>query len=165
MSPPTSESSRDERATTEGTRRGRDDSLGVLARGGAVVAGGTGGLGALSMLGAFGPVSCSTSRSTTSDGVTTVSRECNAGIDYLFGAGGNAPVLFFWSIVLLALVGAGAAAAWTGRVRLTAVATALCAAVTVVGVFSIGWYFLLPTIALLTATVALLVEGRRPRDA
>ncbi|WP_227133128.1 hypothetical protein [Halorubellus salinus] len=141
--------------------RGPLDRLARASAGGATVAG-VG--GALYMLGAFGPVSCWRSTSSTSDGTTTVTRGCTAGIDYLFGAGGNAPVLFFWSVALLALVAVGAASAWTGRIGVTWATTVLCGVVTVIGVFSIGWFFLVPTLALLTAALARTVAARR-RDA
>jgi NADH dehydrogenase len=149
--------------TPDGRGVGDAPSAGLrsVARGSAAIGAFAGVAGSLFMLGAFGPVSCSTSRSTIGDGVTTVSRNCNAGIDYLFGAGGNAPVLFFWSIALLALVALGTASAWTNRVALTWLATALGAVVTIVGVFSIGWTFLVPTIAFLAASVALTVSARR----
>ena len=148
---------------------GRDDgdgsdstrgSLARLARASGAVAAVAGVGGALYMLGAFGPVSCWRSTSASSDGTTTVDRGCTAGVDYLFGAGGNAPVLFFWSVALLALVGVGAASAWTGRSAATWVTAVLCGGVTVVGVFSIGWFFLVPSVALLTAALALTVAAR-----
>ncbi|NHN43146.1 hypothetical protein G9C85_16125 [Halorubellus sp. JP-L1] len=153
------------RGSSDGTPPGDDGPLRTLARVAAAVAALAGVVGSLFMLGAFGPVSCSTSRATTGDGVVTTTRECNAGIDYLFGAGGNAPVLFFWAMVLLALVALGSASAWTGRVALTWVATVVGAVVTIIGVFSIGWMFLVPTLALLTAAIATTVdEYRRPRE-
>ena len=87
------------------------------------LAGLTGAYGFLYMMGAFGPVSCWTSASssqtaTESGGITssgtTVTRGCEAGIDYLLGGtGGNASVLFFWAVILLAFVILGGVAAWT----------------------------------------------------
>ncbi|WP_323676291.1 hypothetical protein [Halorubellus sp. PRR65] len=139
----------------------RGGSLGRLARASAGVATVAGVGGALYMLGAFGPVTCATSTSSTGEGTTTTTHACTAGIDYVFGAGGNAPVLFFWSVALLALVGIGAASAWTNRIAVTWTTAVLCGVVTVIGVFSIGWFFLVPTVALLTAAVARTVAARR----
>jgi hypothetical protein len=136
-----------------------------VARGGAVVAGLTGTGGFLHMMGAFGPVSCWTSRSASSDGTVEITRGCEAGVDYLLGStGGNAPVLFFWAVVLLGVVTLGSVAAWTGRRRLTWGTAFLGAVVTIIGVMSIGWYFLLPTLSLLVAAVALSVADRRGGD-
>lgn len=131
-----------------------------LARGSGVLGGLSGVGGALWMLGAFGPVSCWTSRTTVEGGGTTVDRGCSAGIDYLFGAGGNAPVLFFWSVALLAFVAVGTWGSWTERPGATWVAAVLCAIVTIVGVFSIGWFFLAPAICYLTAAIALTIRAR-----
>lgn len=85
---------------------------------------------------------------------SAATRSCTAGIDYLYGVGGNAPVLFGWAMVLLVLAGVGSASAWTGHQRVTWLTAIACGVVTVLGVFSIGWFFLVPAIALLTAAVA-----------
>ncbi|MFC6954624.1 hypothetical protein [Halorubellus litoreus] len=163
MTAPSNHDAQADRSTRHDDGEGSDSkrgSLARLARASAGVAAVAGVGGALYMLGAFGPVSCWTSRTSTSAGTTTVSQGCTAGIDYLFGAGGNAPVLFFWSVALLALVGVGATSAWTGRIGVTWAATVLCGIVTVIGVFSIGWFFLVPTVALLTAALARTVAAR-----
>ena len=141
-------------------------SLRRVARGAAGLAGLTGAYGVLSMMGAFGPVSCWTGSSTTesSDGetVTEVTSGCEAGIDYLFGStGGNAPVLFFWAMVLLALVGVGSVAAWTGRRGVAWGCAGVGVVVSIIGVMSIGWYFMLPTLFLLVAATALTADARR----
>ena len=145
-----------------------------LARGSAVLSALAGGYGVLHMMGAFGPVSCwrsySSSGSASSNGTVTtttptVTRGCESGIDALLGpggflGGGNAGVLFSWSLVLLALVAVGGYGAWTGRRYVTWAAVVAGAAITVVGVFSIGWFFLLPTVFLLVAAAALSAEAR-----
>jgi hypothetical protein len=142
-------------------------SLRRLARFAGVLAGFAGGYGFLVLMGAFGPISCSTSRSSSDGtgseaGVTTVTRDCEAGVDYLLGAtSGNAPVLFFWAVVLLGLTGVGVFAVWTGRRRVVWATTGIGLAITIVGVFSIGWQFLLPTLFLGTAATALTVAARR----
>lgn len=151
--------------------RGPELSLRRLARGSGVLAFLAGGWGVLYMLGAFGPVSCWTSRSATGAtaaggateaSTTEVTRHCESGIDYLLGAGGgNAPVLFAWSAVLLVLVTVGVGAVWTDRRYVTWATVLVGAAITVIGVFSIGWYFLLPTVFLLVAAVALSWNARR----
>lgn len=143
-----------------------DRSLRLVARGAGVLAGLVGGYHALVLLGAFGPVSCWTgySVSDSSDGerTTAVSQGCESGIDYLFGSTeGNAPVLFFWSLALLALVALAAVAAWTGRRRTLWGVSVVGAAVTVLGAFSIGWYFLVPTLCVLAAATALSLAERR----
>ncbi|WP_225336508.1 hypothetical protein [Halomicrobium urmianum] len=143
-----------------------------LARVAAVLAGLVGGYHVLSLLGAFGPVSCSTSvassgaesaNGTVTTTTTTVTRECESGIDALLGAGsgGNASVLFSWSLVLLVLVAAGSYGAWAGHRFVTWAAVVVGAVVTVVGAFSIGWYFLLPTVFLTVAATARSVAARR----
>lgn len=142
-----------------------------LARAGAVVAGAVGLYHVLYLLGAFGPVSCwrgtSSSGSASRNGTVTtaeptVTRGCESGIDYLLGAsGGNAQVLFSWALVLLVLVAVGGVAAWTGRRYLTWGTVVVGAAITVVGAFSIGWFFLLPTVGLFVAATALSIEARR----
>lgn len=148
-----------------------------LARAAAVVTWLAGGYGVLSMMGAFGPVSCWTGRSVSGSAASngtettttpTVTRGCESGIDALVAllrggppGEGNAEVLFSWSLVLLVLVAVGGYAAWTDR-RWTTWASALVGvAVTVVGVFSIGWYFLIPALSLLVAGTALTVAARR----
>lgn len=152
-----------------------DRSPSSLARGAAGLAGLTGAYGVLYLLGAFGPVSCWTSQSGTgsssqgesSAGATTteVSRGCESGIDYLLsGAGGNASVLFSWGLVLAVLVAVGVVAVWTGRRAVAWVTVVAGAAITVVGVFSIGWYFLLPTLFLLVGAATLSVDARRDRE-
>jgi hypothetical protein len=90
----------------------------------------------------------------------TVSRGCESGIDFLLGTGGppgggNAQVLFSWAVVLLVLVAVGVFGAWSERSRLTWLMVVIGASVTVIGVFSIGWYFLLPTLFLAVAATAL----------
>lgn len=145
-----------------------------VARSAAGLASLTGVYGCLALMGAFGPVSCWTSRSgsgstSSSDGVTTrestVTRGCEAGIDYLFGStGSNAPVLFFWAVVLLGLVVLGGAAAWTGHRYGTWVTAVVGGIISIIGVMSIGWYFMLPTVFLLAAAIALTVTARRKTD-
>ncbi|RDI69959.1 hypothetical protein [Halopelagius longus] len=140
-------------------------SLRRVARVAAVAAGLSGGLGFLSLMGAFGPISCWTSQSSTDGGETTVSRGCSAGIDYLLsGAGGNAPVLFFWAMVLLVVVAVGVSAAWTGRRRVVWLTVLVGVVVSIIGLMSIGWYFVLPTLSLSVAAVALTVAARRGDD-
>jgi hypothetical protein len=140
-------------------------SLRGLASGAGAVAVATGAYGFLAMMGAFGPVSCWTSRSASSTGEVTTSRGCTAGVDYLLGgAGGNAPVLFFWAVVLLGLVALGGVAAWRGRRYLTWTTAAVGVAVSVVGVMSVGWYFVLPTLSLLVAAAALTLAERRAAE-
>lgn len=144
-----------------------------LARGSATVAALVGGYGVLYMMGAFGPVSCwrgySSSGSASSNGTVTtaaptVTRGCESGIDALLRSGapggGNAGVLFSWALVLSVLVAVGGYGAWTGRRHVTWVTVVAGGVITVVGVFSIGWYFLLPTLFLSVAATALSVEAR-----
>lgn len=152
-----------------------DLSLRRFARGAAALAGLVGTYNALYLLGAFGPVSCWTgytsSGSASSNGTETtttptVTRGCESGIDALLGTGGppgggNAEVLFSWSLVLLGLVVVGGYGAWTDRRRVTWATVVVGAVVTVLGVFSIGWYFLLPTLFLSVAAAALSVAARR----
>lgn len=135
------------------------------------LAGLTGAYGFLYLMGAFGPVSCWTSASssqtaTESGGITssgtTVTRGCEAGIDYLLGGtGGNASVLFFWAVILLAFVILGGVAAWTGHRYITAIVAVVGVIISILGMWSIGWYFMLPTLFLLAATIALTVKSRR----
>ncbi|ELZ31421.1 hypothetical protein C474_08977 [Halogeometricum pallidum JCM 14848] len=149
-------------------------SLRRLARGAAALACLVGGYNFLSLMGAFGPVSCWTgytaSGSASSNGTETtttptISRGCESGIDVLLGAGGppgggNASVLFSWAVVLLVLVALGGYSAWTGRRYVTWATVVAGVAITVIGVFSIGWYFLLPTLFLSVAALALSVRPR-----
>lgn len=153
------------------------DSLGLLARGATAVAGLAGAYGVLHLLGAFGPVSCWESRSasgsasangTTTTTTPTVTRGCESGIDVLLGTagppgGGNAATLFAWATVLAVLVAGGCWAAWTDRRRLAWASVLVGAAVTVIGVFSIGWFFLGPTLGLFVAATARSVAARRER--
>ncbi|SEP10036.1 hypothetical protein SAMN04487948_11414 [Halogranum amylolyticum] len=141
-------------------------SLRDVARGAGVLAVLSGGYGFLAMLGAFGPVSCWTSRTATetSSGASTtvVTRGCEAGIDYLFGStGGNAPVLFFWAVMLIGLVAIGGGAAWGGYRHLTWASAVVGTIISIIGVMSIGWYFMFPTLCLLIAAIALTVKARR----
>lgn len=135
------------------------------------IAGGAAGLsglyGFLRLMGAFGPVSCWTSQTSrsSSDGQassTEVSRGCEAGFDYLLGStGGNAPVLFFWAVVLLVLTGVGVFAVWTDRRPLAWGTACLGVVITIIGMFSIGGQFLFPTLFLVAAAIALSVRARR----
>lgn len=114
--------------------------------------------GTLSMLGAFGPVSRWTARS--SDG--TVRTGSESGIDYLLGStGGNAPVLFFWSMVLLALSVLAAYAVLTERRRLVAALALVASAITVIGLMSLGWYFAVPALSLVVAAMLFSADARR----
>jgi hypothetical protein len=143
-----------------------------LARGAATLAGLVGAYHFLYLMGAFGPVSCwrsySASGSASSNGTVTtttptVTRGCTSGIDALLGGsqGGNAGVLFSWATVLAVLVLVGGYGAWTGRRLLTWGTVVAGAAITVVGAFSIGWFFLLPTLFLFVAATARSVDARR----
>jgi hypothetical protein len=137
-------------------------SLRTVARGAVGLAALSGFYGSLRLLGAFGPVGCWTSRTTRGDGTVTTARGCEAGIDYLFGStGGNAPILFFWAVVLLALVAVGVGAVWTGHRTLGWVVVVVGAAVTVLGLFSVGSFFLVPTLCLFLAVTARTVAARR----
>lgn len=116
----------------------------------------SGAFGSLFLLGAFGPVSCWTGESGSSTGPTVTTHGCEAGIDYRYGStGGNVGVLFFWAAALLALVAFGAIAAWTGHRRLMGATSAVGAAVSILGLLSIGWAFVLPTLSLAVAAVAM----------
>ena len=146
-------------------------SLQRLARGAAVLAGLIGAYNFSYLMGAFGPVSCwtgySVSGSASSNGTETtttptVTRGCESGIDFLLGGGGppgggNAKVLFSWAVVLLALVALGGYGTWAERRYVTWVTVVAGVVITIIGMFSIGWYFLLPTLFLLVAAVALSV--------
>ncbi|MGQ4555926.1 hypothetical protein [Halobellus sp. GM3] len=152
-----------------------EQSLRRVTRGATALAALTGAYNFLALMGAFGPVSCwtgaSSSGSASSNGTvttttTTVTRGCESGIDFLLSGGGqagggNASVLFSWALVLLALVAVGGYAAWMGRRRVTWLTVVAGAAITAVGMFSIGWYFLLPTAFLLIAATTLSMEARR----
>jgi hypothetical protein len=138
----------------------------------------TGVYGFLAMMGAFGPVSCWTSKSASQTAIEptsggevvtsseiTVTHGCEAGIDYLFrSTSGNAPVLFFWSVVLLGLVTLGGAAVLTGHRYITWISAVVGVIISIIGVMSIGWYFMLPTLFLLIAATALTVKARRGID-
>ena len=140
-------------------------SLQGVARGAGVGAALSGLAGVLSMLGAFGPIYCRTERMASSDGTSAVSRTCGSGIDYLLGnAGGNAATFFAWAMVLLAVVVFGVGAVWTGRRRLLWGTALVGTVVSVIGLMSIGWYFVLPTACLLLAATALTGRARRARD-
>ena len=151
-----------------------DLTLSRTARIAAGLAGLSGAAGFLRLMGAFGPVSCWTSVSAggtaTSAGgpastETTVARGCEAGIDYLLGGGGgNAGVFFFWAVVLLVLVTVGGVAAWTGHRYVTSMAAGVGVVVSILGLWSIGWYFMLPTVFLIAAAIALTVDARRDSD-
>jgi hypothetical protein len=150
-------------------------SLPLLARGATALAGLVGTYGVLHLFGAFGPISCWESRSVSGSASTngtvttttpTVTRGCKSGIDVLLGTGGppgggNAATLFAWAAVLAVLVAVGCWAAWTDRRRIAWASVVVGAAVTVVGVFSIGWVFLGPTLGLFVATTARSVAARR----
>ncbi len=146
-------------------------SLRLLARGATVVAGLAGAYGVLYLLGAFGPVTCWESRSvsgtasangTETTATPTVTRGCESGIDVLLGTGGgNAVTLFAWAAVLALLVAVGCYGAWTNRRPLAWASVVVGAAVTVVGVFSVGWFFLVPTLGLLLAATARSAAARR----
>ena len=140
-------------------------SLQGVARTAGVVAALSGLAGVLSMLGAFGPIYCRTERMASSDGTSAVSRTCGSGIDYLLGnGGGNAATFFAWAMVLLAVVVVGVGAVWTGRRRLLWGTALVGTVVSVIGLMSIGWYFVLPTACLLLAATALTGRARRARD-
>lgn len=150
-------------------------SLQRLARGATVLACLVGVYNFLFLMGAFGPVSCwtgyTTSGSASSNGTETtttptITRGCEAGIDFLLGTGGpsgggNAPVLFFWAFVLLLLVALGSYSTWTERQYITWGTVIAGVAITILGLFSIGWYFLLPTLFFLIAAIALSLKSYR----
>lgn len=126
----------------------------------------SGTVGVLSLMGAFGPVSCWKSVSETDTAgdttTTTVIRGCESGIDYLLGTTtGNAPVLFFWAIALLVLTLVGTTAGWTGHRYTTWVTAAIGGVVSIIGLMSIGWYFVLPTLCLVITGTALTLDARR----
>lgn len=134
----------------------------------------TGAYGFLSMMGAFGPVSCWTSQSSSgsasANGTETtttpvVTHGCESGIDFLFGTGGppgggNASVLFSWAVVLLLVVSVAAFGVWTDRRRVVWGMGVIGALVSIIGIWSIGWYFMLPTLFTLVAAGLLTVDAR-----
>lgn len=134
-------------------------------------AGLSGAAGSLRLMGAFGPVSCWTSVSASGTAIsaggsasteTTVARGCEAGIDYLLGGGGgNAGAFFFWAAVLLVLVAVGGVAAWTRHRYVTSMTAGVGVVVSILGLWSIGWYVMLPTVFLIAAAIALTVDARR----
>lgn len=146
-----------------------------VARAGAVLASLVGAYHVLFLLGAFGPVSCwrssSASGSASRNGTVTateptVSSGCVSGVDVLLGgggppSGGNAQALFSWALVLLVLVALGSYSTWTERRYVTWGTVLAGATITVIGMFSIGWFFLLPTLFLLVAVIALTTEAHR----
>lgn len=152
-------------------------SLRTVARIAAGLAGLTGAHGVLALLGAFGPAACinesASGEGVDSEGTTDgaaggadastsgeVADGCVSGIDYVLGgAGGNAPEVFAWPLVLLGLVTVGGVAAWTGRRRATWAAAVAGAVVSIAGFLSIGWYFALPSLFLLVAAAALTVAA------
>lgn len=147
-------------------------SLRSLARGAGTLALLVGAYNVLYLLGAFGPVACwqsvsgsgtASSNGTETVSTPTVSRECESGIDYILHGvtSGNAQVLFSWSLALLALVALGGYGVWTGRRYLTWGVVVTGTAVSVIGVFSIGWFFLGPTVLFAVAATALSFEARR----
>lgn len=136
-----------------------------VARGSGIVAALAGALGVLHVFGAFGPVSCWTGRSASSDGTVTVTRGCEAGIDYLLGTGGgNAGTLFAWGIVLAVVVSVGVAAVYRGQRGVVWAAGLASAVISVIGIFSIGWYFVIPALALLVSATALTLAARGERS-
>ena len=149
-------------------------SLKNLARGAATVAGLLGVYHFLYLMGAFRPVSCwrsvsesgtASQNGTETSTTPTVTQGCESGIDAVLGSGGpsgggNAEILFSWGFVLLVLVGIGVFGTWTERVYLIWGTVLVSAVITVIGMFSIGWYFLLPTVLFLIAGVTLSVRAR-----
>lgn len=118
--------------------------------------------GFLTLMGAFGPVSCWTGQSQSSSGPVVTTHGCEAGIDYLYGSTtGNAPILFFWAIVLLGLVVIGGVATWTGHRRVTWATAAVGIGISILGLLSIGWAFIGPTLLLLIAAAAMTSARRQ----
>ena len=136
------------------------------ALGTAILAFLSGSYGILTLLGAFGPVDCWTGQSQSSSGSVVTTHGCEAGIDYLYGStAGNAPVLFFWAMVLLGLVVIGLVATWTGHRRVTWATAVVGFAISILGLLSIGWVFIGPALLLLISAAAMTVarrEGGRP---
>ncbi|SEP27268.1 hypothetical protein SAMN04487948_13026 [Halogranum amylolyticum] len=64
-------------------------------------------------------------------------------------------------MVLIGLVAFGGAAAWLGYRHLTWASAAVGTIISIIGVMSIGWYFMFPTLCLLIAAIALTVKARR----
>lgn len=153
---------------------GPELSLKDLARGAAAVAGLLGVYHFLYLMGAFGPVSCwrsvsesgtASQNGTETSTTPTVTRGCESGIDAVLGfggphGGGNAEILFSWGVVLLLLGGIGVFGTWTGRIYLIWGTVLVGAVITVIGMFSVGWYFLLPTVLFLIAGISLSVRAR-----
>lgn len=73
-------------------------------------------------------------------------------------------MLFFWAVVLLALVALGGVAAWTGHRYVTAASAGVGLIISLIGIMSIGWYFMLPTLFLLIAAIVLSIKARRRTD-
>ncbi|KTG07676.1 hypothetical protein AUR64_02210 [Haloprofundus marisrubri] len=64
-------------------------------------------------------------------------------------------------MVLIGLVAIGGGATWLGHRHLTWTTAVVGTIISIIGVMSIGWYFLFPTLCLLIAAIALTVEARR----
>jgi len=132
------------------------------AIGTAVLAFLTGLYGFLKLMGAFGPVSCWTGQSQSSAGSVVTTHGCEAGVDYLYGStAGNAPVLFFWAVVLLGLVAIGVVATWTGHRWITWATVVVGITISLLGLLSIGWAFMGPTLFLLISAAAMTVARRQ----
>ena len=141
-------------------------SLRGVAHGAGLLACLSGGYGFLFMLGAFGPVSCWTTQTATEsasgESTAVVTRGREAVIDDLFGRpSGHAPGLCGLALVLIGLVAVGGAAAWLGYRHLTWATAVIGTSISILGVLSIGWFFMFPTLCLLIAAIALTVEARR----
>ncbi|WP_143085754.1 hypothetical protein [Halogranum rubrum] len=64
-------------------------------------------------------------------------------------------------MVLIGLVAFGGAAAWLGYRHIIWATVAIGTSISILGMLSIGWFFVLPTLCLLIAAVALTVQARR----